>query len=109
MAAATTNVHAVSTKSCRRSTRSKNADAVEERRIRTALAKGHTHAAQARFSRLKIYQERSRLLYEEARVCASPISRRIRMETGYRVRIIKPALPPEKKTSRSKVRIRRWR
>ncbi len=65
----------------------------EHARLRAALSGGHQAAADARSARLAAYADASRRVLQEARAC-SGVSKRVRMPTTYRVRMIAPPLPP---------------
>jgi hypothetical protein len=71
-----------------------------QRSIELALARGLRQRAEAHGARLAVYESRSQGLLEEANHCVTPVSRRVRVPSGYTVRVIPPRLPPSPEVSR---------
>lgn len=67
----------------------------EQSAIMAALLGGRLSAAEARSARVEAYETRSKLILQQAHAC-SGVSKRVRMPTTYRVRMIAPPLPPER-------------
>lgn len=66
---------------------------VEERRVGFAEKRGAKEVVGLGLMRLSLLDERSRLVADEAYWCGKKRSRRPKVPTGYRVRVIKPKLP----------------
>lgn len=66
---------------------------VEERRVGRAAERGAREVVGRGLARLELFEKRSRFVVEEAYWCGKKRSRRVKVPTGYRVRVIKPKLP----------------
>lgn len=67
---------------------------VETKRVSHAAEHGVEAAVGRGLKRLELFEERSRVIADEAYWCGKKRSRRPKVPTGYRVRVIKPKLPP---------------
>ena len=68
---------------------------VTEAQIREAAAADSDRRIGAHMSRMQVLSERSRQLVAKAEACGKNISRRVRMPTGYSVKMFAPSLPED--------------